>query len=52
MELQKTIDQAIDILRRWELGDTFYTNHEWQHGQSLSYRTHSGGPPMERRKHP
>jgi O-succinylbenzoic acid--CoA ligase len=25
MELQKTIDQAIDILRRWELGDTHFT---------------------------
>lgn len=25
MELQKTIDQAIDILRRWELGDTHFS---------------------------
>ena len=25
MELQNTIDQAIDILRRWELGDTHFT---------------------------
>jgi hypothetical protein len=25
MELQKTIEQAIDILRRWELGDTHFT---------------------------
>jgi O-succinylbenzoic acid--CoA ligase len=25
MELQKTIDQAIDILRRWKLGDTHFT---------------------------
>ena len=25
MELQNTIDQAIDILRRWELGDTLFS---------------------------
>lgn len=25
MELKKTIDQAIDILRRWELGDTHFS---------------------------